>query len=65
MAEDFIEDNTLEDNELDFTTNVNPVDYNDDAIQHCRGTSTSASVWECTSERLATARHTTTASTSC
>ena len=34
MAEDFIEDNTLEDNELDFTTNVNPVDYNDDAIQH-------------------------------
>ena len=34
MAEDNIEDNTLEDNELDFTTNVNPVDYNDDAIQH-------------------------------
>ena len=34
MAEDFIEDNTLKDNELDFTTNVNPVDYNDDAIQH-------------------------------
>ncbi|MCR5036663.1 MAG: type IIA DNA topoisomerase subunit B [Bacteroidales bacterium] len=34
MAEDFIEDNTLEDNELDFTTNVNHVDYNDDAIQH-------------------------------
>ncbi len=34
MAEDFIEDNVLEDNELDFTTNVNPVDYNDDAIQH-------------------------------
>lgn len=34
MAEDLIEDNTLEDNELDFTTNVNPVDYNDDAIQH-------------------------------
>ena len=34
MAEDFIEDNTLEDSELDFTTNVNPVDYNDDAIQH-------------------------------
>ena len=34
MAEDLIEDNVLEDNELDFTTNVNPVDYNDDAIQH-------------------------------
>ena len=34
MAEDYIEDNNLEDNELDFTTNVNPVDYNDDAIQH-------------------------------
>ena len=34
MAEDIIDDNVLEDNELDFTTNVNPVDYNDDAIQH-------------------------------
>ena len=34
MAEEIIEDNILEDNELDFTTNVNPVDYNDDAIQH-------------------------------
>ena len=34
MAEEFIEDNNLEDNELDFTTNVNPVDYTDEAIQH-------------------------------
>ncbi|MBQ2498559.1 MAG: type IIA DNA topoisomerase subunit B [Bacteroidales bacterium] len=34
MAEEIIDDNVLEDNELDFTTNVNPVDYNDDAIQH-------------------------------
>ena len=34
MAEDILDDNVLEDNELDFTTNVNPVDYNDDAIQH-------------------------------
>ena len=34
MAEEIFEDNNLEDNELDFTTNVNPVDYNDDAIQH-------------------------------
>ena len=34
MAEDIIDDNVLEDNELDFTTNVNPADYNDDAIQH-------------------------------
>ncbi len=34
MAEEIIDDNVLEDNELDFTTNINPVDYNDDAIQH-------------------------------
>ena len=34
MAEEIIESNALEDNELDFTTSVNPVDYNDDAIQH-------------------------------
>ena len=34
MAEEIIDDNVLEDNELDFTTNVNPVDYTDDAIQH-------------------------------
>ena len=34
MAEDIIDDNVLEDNELDFTTNVNPVDYTDEAIQH-------------------------------
>lgn len=34
MAEEIIDDNNLEDNELDFTTSVNPVDYNDDAIQH-------------------------------
>ena len=34
MAEEIIDDNVLEDNELDFTSNVNPVDYNDDAIQH-------------------------------
>ena len=34
MAEDIIDDNVLEDNELDFTTNVNPVDYNEESIQH-------------------------------
>lgn len=34
MAEEIIDDNVLEDNELDFTTNINPVDYTDDAIQH-------------------------------
>lgn len=34
MAEEIIDDNVLEDNELDFTTNVNPADYTDDAIQH-------------------------------